>query len=191
MTRFLITGLPRSRTAWFTAAAHIVPGAICRHEPLICLQPGLSLSSLWDLPRYEHVGASDSVLSLHLPQLFDEMPDLRVLVIERDIKAIEASIARLGLQRSKILEIMMRRLVPYRSHPNVKWVQFDQIGGCIEDCLLHLMPGVEIDWRKLYEFLQLNIQTDYRKRAAQALARADDYEFLLGAEALSELRTLQ
>lgn len=68
---FLVTGLPRSRTAWFAVACD------CLHEPTAG-DPDAAIG-LWSAGMH---GISDSGLSLHLEQILAQVSP-RVLVIRR------------------------------------------------------------------------------------------------------------
>jgi len=88
MAKFVITGLPRSRTAWF--AAYLTNGdTFCHHEAIF---HGKSM----DLEGYANVGNSDSGYVLR-PQWATEQDDHRIVVIHRDIDEVRASLAAVGV----------------------------------------------------------------------------------------------
>ena len=188
MNRFLVTGLPRSRTAWMAAACCLAPDAFCRHEPSAGLVRGHDFADLWKIDGYAHVGVSDSLLSLHLSRLLAAMPDLRVLVIDRDLDEVDASLMDVGLPSTKLPAIMKRRLKAFRHHRNVRWVRFEDLNDEVETCLAHLMPGTVIDRAKIASFLDLHIKVSVADAIAKAEARAADVDFLLGPDVVEELR---
>lgn len=96
VTPFLITGLPRSRTAWLSVAATSAE-AICHHEP------GYgdldSARRIWSGDgRYRLVGIADAGLGLHLAGILAEFAP-RTLIVERPAGEVIAS-SRAYLGRS-------------------------------------------------------------------------------------------
>jgi hypothetical protein len=76
MIRYIITGLPRSRTAWI-AQYMTAGGSLCVHE-------------LWDVPPLVR-GVSDSGAVWSQERLFKEHPQAKWVVIRRDIREVIAS----------------------------------------------------------------------------------------------------
>lgn len=81
--RFLITGLPRSRTAWFSTVA----GAL--HEP-IAQQGYAAFRPKWK----EGQGVSDSHAAAHLPAILTDLAP-RTLIVQRPIAEVLASLGAL------------------------------------------------------------------------------------------------
>ena len=77
--RFLITGLPRCRTAWF-AVACTNQHQICLHEPSATMDWGL-LKTSWMSGLVQ--GVSDHGLAARLPEIIRDVQP-RILIIERD-----------------------------------------------------------------------------------------------------------
>lgn len=86
MGRFLITGLPRSRTAWWAVAT----GAL--HEP-ISREGWAAFRPKWLSAEGRDLGVSDSFAGLHIEAILEELKP-RVLIIERPIPAVIASMQR-------------------------------------------------------------------------------------------------
>lgn len=89
-TRFIITGLPRSRTSWLANLFNCGP-CICLHDGMV-LNKNIPL--LLDQvanrnPGIKHVGNSDSGIAL-LDNL-DWLEDFKVIVVERDPCEVEES----------------------------------------------------------------------------------------------------
>lgn len=83
-----MTGLPRSRTAWFSVAC-ASSGRTCYHEPTAWLGDDGALRDLWT----SDVGISDSMLGKRLGWALDVFGP-RTLVIERPRKDVIASANR-------------------------------------------------------------------------------------------------
>lgn len=119
--KLLVTGLPRSGTAWLAVALSYT--ASCDHEPLAGVS---SLEQVWQL-FHRTVGISDSTFSLFLGQTLQRIQP-QTLVIRRPLGEVVESLARVGLPRStKLLELMEERLQPWLTHSLVKAVSFSDL----------------------------------------------------------------
>lgn len=186
---FLITGLPRSRTAWMSAVANTIPGAICYHEPIEQFPSWQISLSLWNEPRYSWVGISDSAMGFHLAEIINEYRP-RILIIERNIDDAEVSLRRLGIPATNYCSLLRDHLSRFIAHRLVRTVAFDRLADTetVRACLQHLMPGAVIDGSKISALQRLNIQADVEMVKESAEARKHDISAVLGAEIAAALR---
>lgn len=135
---FFITGLPRSRTAWF-AAFMTATGHLCAHELLKQCQ---SRDVFYKTMRYRNCGNSDC--GLVLTDFQKKFPHAPTLIIHRDGASEPVSGMAKALGRLKGLH-----------------VKFDEINGNIETICTHL-TGITPDSAVVDLYFKLNIQTmDY------------------------------
>jgi len=119
--RFMITGLPRSRTAWFAVAT----GAL--HEPIA--RDGLeAFAPDWE-PR---VGVSDSAAGIWLPRIIAEF-EPQVLVVERPFEDVVTSLDRyvavthrLDWRRVSVALKALEATLAY-DHPSILRVRYDDL----------------------------------------------------------------
>jgi hypothetical protein len=182
---YLITGLPRSRTAWMAAAA-TTDQSICWHEPL----PRLSrwediFETIWRRSRHRYVGISDSALGFHLPEIIARAAP-RVLVIERDITEVEASGAAIGIVAPKYLTLLKAALGYV--HPLIERVPYADLADdrVVAACLRHLMPKAVIHMDRIKALQGFNIQADLKH--VKRHAPHADLSALLGADIAAQLR---
>ena len=185
---FLITGLPRSRTAWLATAANTVRNCRCWHEPLQWLDKWEDVvPEIWERPGASYIGISDHALGFHLEALLEQL-SLRVLVVERPQEEVEASLQKLGLPAGKYCQLLSDRL-SYQ-HPLICRISFSQLHrtSVVVEVLEWLMPGAEVDPTRIEALQYLNVQVHLPKLlrgAANLAARADT---LLGVDVMAELR---
>lgn len=163
MSRFFITGLPRSRTAWF-AVATTTDKAICLHEPSAKLSSYDHLAAIWG----PNMGVSDSALALHIGRVLADFQP-RTLIIERDIDDVLVSFERcMGAeihpsQRGHIV-IGLRRcreeLNAWKDHHLVRTVKFEALQNfdVLQGVFAWLVPGKPIE--ELRQLAHMNIQCD-------------------------------
>lgn len=184
---FFITGLPRSRTAWFAVAA-TTDDSMCHHEPTTRFKRWEDCFVLWRTGRHHYTGISDNSLGFHIRQIIAEAAP-RVLIIDRDIEEVEASLDQaLGFPRSNYCALL-RRYLDY-THPLIKRVAFDDLadGNTVVDCLEHLMPDLSFDLDRVAMLRHMNIQTDIER--VKRLAVTVDPVPLLGASIVAQLRAV-
>lgn len=146
MTPFLITGLPRSRTAWWA----VVTGAI--HEPRSHEIPWAG-------------GISDSRLALHLPTIFARF-EPRTLIVERDaasvLRSFKGYIGPLACDWRATGAMIERNLDALQfEHPAIKRVAYAALSkiDTVRECM---------DWLRVTEpphlaqLMHMNIQSDLR-----------------------------
>src|ERR1700676_5601924 len=95
-TPFLITGLPRSRTAWLARVATIEGWSKCEHEPSIRLGSYDHLLAYWNAQPGPYLGISDYHLSQILPNILKTVQS-RTLIVGRDHDEVRTSLRRVGL----------------------------------------------------------------------------------------------
>lgn len=157
---FLITGLPRSRTAWMAAAA--TDGrAVCFHEPMAAMRRWDDVfEQIWHgRGSMQHVGIADHGLGFHLPAIMDRLGP-RTLIIERPIAEVNTALARLGLPPTNFCDLLAEHLA--FDHPRIRRVGYKDLEDAheVRRCLEWLMPGQFIDQRRLARYQMLNIQAD-------------------------------
>jgi hypothetical protein len=186
---FLITGLPRSRTAWM-AAATTGSQSICHHEPIQHMKRWQDVYELWGKREREFVGVSDSSMGFHLGEILDNAAP-RTVIVHRRLEDVEESLVRQGFPIStNYCDVLRSFIEPFRSHRLVMNVEFDHLSipAVVIVCLEHLLPGVRIDPDWVDEMISTNIQSDARAAAVSSMKRIDDIPSLLGPMALMALR---
>ena len=153
MRHFFVTGLPRSRTAWW-ANLLTTPTSLCYHDVArFCRAPD-------DLPevlsigagRYEATGNSDSSLLLVHERVMELFPEARWLVLKRDLnEAIDATMrVNFVKHEREVVQGVMERgqeamdALMEREDPRVMSLTMEQMDDA-EECALaweHLgLPG--------------------------------------------------
>lgn len=159
-SRFFITGLPRSRTAWL-AAFLTTARTMCYHEPSVKMQRLEDIGDLYDHPghEYTHVGISDSALGFWAESVL-EMYEPRTLVVIRNVNDVKESLADLGVPGGELCDELVSRLMPLHRDPLVLCVPFSALDDerVIQNVWFHLLPGVPFDVTRWREFAKLNIQ---------------------------------
>lgn len=189
--RFLITGLPRCRTAWFAEAAKTSRSS-CVHEPIKYLTHWRDVYGIWRAPgRGEFTGISDSSLGFHLGEILDVAAP-RTLIVHRPVEEVEYSLRKQGFAvDTNYCTILEKRLEQFWHHPLVQNVSFPSLGEveCVIQCLQHLMPGVRFDLDRLDQLVDTNIQADLLEARKSAAERVADLPALLGEDVIAELRS--
>jgi hypothetical protein len=145
MNKFIITGHPRTRSAWF--AAYLTCGdTYCSHE-------GIYYNN-WP-EGYENVGTADSSFPF-LKSLVDiELGDYKLIVIERDIETVRASVLRLGLPDQhgwlEFCEGMLKMM-----KPGIR-VKFEEIDQKLEQ--IHEYLEIPFDQRRADLFKEMHIES--------------------------------
>ena len=185
---YLITGLPRSRTAWMAAAATIEGRSYCHHEPLRWLDQWDDLFSvIWNgRTSLEYLGVSDHGYGFFLPQIMDRRAP-RTLIIERPVAEVEASLRALGLEPGNFCELLAQSLA--YQHPRIRRVGYADLAntGVVVNCLEWLMPGLRINAARIEQMQAENIQADTAAALRDARDRAGDIHNLMPADVLARL----
>ena len=178
---FLITGLPRSRTAWLSVAA-TNDQSICWHEPTITLRRWEDVfTEVWGRSNHRYVGISDSALGFHLREI-TQLRGIRVLIVERDIAEVEASLAQLWSAKTNYCSLLQAALV--YSHPSVLRLPFHGLtdSRIVAAALRHLMPEANVSLERIETLQRMNIQTDMGRVGRLAQQRSGDLVALLGQD---------
>lgn len=163
--KFLITGLPRSRTAWWSIAA-TTPVSICHHEPLKHTKCFDDLAVYWQDPWAEYIGISDSGVAPQLGRILAEIQP-RTLIVKRKPKDVmSAFIAYMGeaatdrLAVWAYIEKSAAELAKCEAHELVKTVDYDALSRSetVEACFEWLMPGQAHRFR--HDLLHMNVQVN-------------------------------
>ena len=167
---FMVTGLPRSRTAWWAVVAS-TPYSVCLHEPAKSCATFDELKDLWlSLPVYR--GISDSGLAFQMGRIMHEI-EPRTIIVERDPSAVLASFRRYWgepFDESRV-ETMLHDaaaiLSDFHSHPLVKVVKFEALADydTAQECFRWLMPGNPHPMREDLFHMRVNVDREYIARA--------------------------
>jgi len=174
--RYLITGLPRSRTAWF-AVATSGPESACFHEPTPHLDSFEALAEFWHSSVGISMGISDSSLAFQIERILDELGP-RTLIIERPKADVIRSFENYWQQSSResrayysrYCDLALAWLDYAKHHELCRSVPYDALDDfeTVVACLEWLLPDEEFpDIRQL---MRLNIQSrrDYNAALANA-----------------------
>ena len=164
---FLITGLPRSRTAWLSVLC-TTGNAICYHEPSICFDDIADLRDFYDKGTARYIGASDAGLGFFLSWILENIKP-RTLIVDRDVDEVNRSLSRIGLKPKNSMTLLHRELRKFQSHPLVMWVPFFALERkhIVQKIFSHLMPGEDFDETRYEHLSSMNIQVDFAKKVAQ------------------------
>lgn len=190
--RFLITGMPRSRTAWLAAVCNAMPTAICYHEPLHYVEAWQEALDVWRDDLHDYVGLSDHALGFHLGAILDGVAP-RTLIVERERGEVLKSLATLNIgtpaYAERFLDILEERLKAFHGHPLVRRVAFSSLQNeeILLACIDHLMPGVSIDLAKIRALSAFNIQADMAGVSASLPQAPGDTARLLGIDVMKAL----
>lgn len=159
--RFLITGLPRSRTAWWAVAT----GAL--HEPIS--QQGYDA---FDWKAGE--GVSDAGAGMHLAKILADHA-CKTLIVERPMAEVIASLA-LFLEGRQVdwefIRFKLNDLAEALQHddPLIKRVRYDDLA--IPGVVLSCVQWLGVKPRNLAQLMHMNIQTDLGYNLGLLRARA-------------------
>lgn len=187
--KYLITGLPRCRTAWFAEVCE-TPKSRCFHEPIKYLNHWRDIYGIWSENSPYYIGISDSSLGFHLGEILD-IAAPRTLIIYRPVEDVENSLRKKGFPVStNYCSLLEERLETFQDHPLVLTVPFCSLKSvdCVVNCLYHLMPGNRIDFNRLDQLMDVNIQVDTDEVIRTAFQRRGDFTSLLGEDVIQALR---
>jgi len=145
--KFVITGLPRTRSAWFSA--YLSQGPVyCHHEATFH-------GSSMDVP-FDYVGNSDSGYIL-CPEWAEAQGPHKVVVIHRPVDEVEKSLASIGQKDTRWL---LEQMEPSLQALDALHVDFHDINKRIKDIHDYLgIPGYHPYRAALYS--KMNIQSQY------------------------------
>ena len=138
----MITGLPRSRTAWF--AAYLTCGDVmCYHDATYSKQ---------ELTGYSHVGTADTGYVLR-PEWAKELGEHKLVIIHRDYKEVAESMAEFGYADEHGLFPMAAKML---HELNGLHVSFYDINSRIEE--IHHYLKIPYHKERADLFINMNIQ---------------------------------
>lgn len=182
---FFVTGLPRSRTAWLSVAASLVPGSYCIHEPIEDLGHWQDVAALWRSGFSERVGVADSSLAYRLGWILDKVGP-RTLIVLRDPIEVEASIARLGwgAPGRALCQVLGEEMERHRWHPLVRPVPYHALDrtDVVLDCLQWLMPDAEIDPVSIDRLQRLRVEAKPSRVMDAAMRNPEAMRAALGRD---------
>lgn len=171
--RFLIAGLPRSRTTWlsvFTTTGR----SMCYHDPLITMSDISELEDLYESEFYKFVGISDTGVGFFLDLVLPTLAP-RALIVERDPDEVYRELIGLGVNTAREqIKMLHDRLLALKSHPLVMWVPYEalNIKRVMQRAFWHLMPGEPFDEVRYEQLTKINMQVNL----SQALAEAQKHK---------------
>jgi hypothetical protein len=164
--RFLCTGLPRSRTAWFS----VLMG--CRHEITRETESFEDLVAKWP----DNSGISDAALGFQLKRIVREIGP-RVLVVERDLEDVMASFLRYMTDvpisltvLEEHLTLLSNRLNEVQDPTFVRRLRYESLDdiNAVKWAMNWLKPGV--DTSRASDVMRMNVQVN-RKHALEELTQ--------------------
>lgn len=181
---YLITGLPRSRTAWMAAYLSSL-NSTCYHEPLKMMCSYRDLGGIFRKGE----GVSDSGASMLLGSILKEFY-VPTLIIERDIQAVHTSLIKLGIDMLSSLEAMQLNLSRYWGHPLVKKVAFDDLNNptIMQSILNHLGIDASNYYNKLNVYRDLNVTIDMGVIERWSIVNAEGQKLIYN-EMVEEVRS--
>jgi hypothetical protein len=155
--KYLITGLPRSRTLWMSK---FLPD--CIHEV------AHKIRSLEELRNYD-CGIADHGLGFFLDWIIPNL-NVPIVVIDRDIREVEDSLMGmgLGLPLTNFCEILQMKLEERGLDKHVLWIPFEELNDRMEEICKHI--GVHFDAPRFEEMSKQKIEIDIDEIRAE-LAR--------------------
>lgn len=176
--RFFITGLPRSRTAWFSVATS---GArsVCYHEPTHHIGSFGQLREFWEPSFGMATGMSDSALCPQLPRILSDIGP-RTLIVERPLEESLFSFSAWAGKYSiavdldacrRIARLSLAAVEAARSHPLVKCVGYSDLQSpdVVMECLHWLLPGHDFPDARALMGMNIQIMPDLAIRRARKL----------------------
>lgn len=145
---YFVTGFPRSRTAWIANFLTYGP-SYCHHDALRLGTTAEFLSDVFEKTwaehvAVEHVGDSDSALLAIVPQLVDQFPTARWVLIERPAEeVIRSYTAAFGVKpypQTPVLDIHQTRAMVEALQ---KWI--DRLKNIVPAGRLLVLPFSDLD----------------------------------------------
>lgn len=197
MSAYLIVGMPRSKTAWMSVVASMVPGSICHHEPVTRFKRWECCFDIWKNTAMPHVGIADSGLGFHLERILAEVAP-RVLIIRRDPKEVIESLKRISptqinYEPENLVRALTESLDAFAAAPGVLSVAFEDLERpeIVANCLNHLIPGGTLSEDRIRELIDLNIQVDVDRFWKLAGANRAHAIEMVGRDIALRLRVMQ
>lgn len=156
---FLITGLPRSRTAWLSHVATIDGWSSCHHEPTLTMSGPMDLVYFYQRHPEHYVGVSDSHLSQILPIIMDLA--IPTLIVLRDPNEVHKSLEHLGMS-TRLLPACLYGIAQVTGHKLVRTIDYKDLNNSykLRAALRWLMPEAEISINRLRQMQSMHIETE-------------------------------
>jgi hypothetical protein len=169
MANFLICGLPRSRTYWFSR--YMSPGnsnSICCHEPIVYMDNKEDIKDHYDgCTGFKHIGISDSSAGFFIEYILEEIKP-QILVIERDIGAVEKSLESLGLNlpTHDYCTALKEKYDSITGHPLVLNCPYEMLNDAnvMREITEHLTPGIPFNEEYFNLMTHRHLQIDVHGR---------------------------
>ncbi len=161
MTPFLITGLPRCRTAWLAKVATIDGVSVCEHEPSLTMHGFEDFHGYYAQRDVHYVGMSDSLIAPMLPAILDMFP-MQTLIVTRDPNDVASSLLGHGLSIRNIPSAM-QAIAAVLNNPLVHKIEFTELSDSekVLDALQWLMPDAEISVAYIEAMQPIHIEADH------------------------------
>lgn len=156
MKNYLITGLPRSRTAWFAEFMG------CDHEPTF------HMDTVDDIAAYfaKNRGASDHGLGFFVKHIVEDL-GIRTLIVERSIEDVIKSLGEFfpHIDYRHSYDFCLRlagKLDEVKKNPLVMVLPFEKINNLnhMEKAFWHLCPGEAFDEGKYLAMRNTIVEVD-------------------------------
>lgn len=166
MSPFLVTGYPRSRTAWCANFLTYGP-SFCFHDPTVHFK-------VEDFPRLfrrmgtEYCGVADSGALLYFDQYMKLFPTARVVLIQRPQMEVIKSMAGLGFDFKAAISTFEEAFLEIEKRYEVLTVPFGALPAT--EIWEHCVPGIpvhQIRLRMLNEF-RVSIMPEVLHRNVEA-----------------------
>ena len=163
--KFLITGLPRSRTAWLSEFM-----CDCIHEPVPDLDEIEQLTSVFE--KYQ--GVSDSAAGFWIEWILEHIKP-RTVVVERPLEEVEKSLETLlpGLPKTNYCDLLLENFKKVKNHPLVMRVPFDSLSDTrvMQKVFWHLRPGDVFDEGRFLQMCDEKIVCDLNRTATGSIMK--------------------
>lgn len=161
---FLITGLPRSRTAWLANLFSTGP-VMCLHEPIVYVDGGLhGVRPYAENLSAEVVGVSDSTIPLFWDTYEREWMPCPIVVVERQLEVCVASLStHTGVALDKLIPLLrelQERLVWLKREYPCLVVPFEDLNSLdvLQNIWTYCVPSVEFNVERASALQHLNVQ---------------------------------
>ena len=141
-------------------------GSVCMHEPTAYMSKIEDLKVIYQ----DQNGVSDSGLGFWLDWILREIQPLTV-IIERDIKQVENSIAKLKVvPKTNYCELLKSALEKIKDSPLIMRVPFDSLGDVrvMRKVFWHLRPGVAFDEGRFESMNRMNLTCNVKDKIEQS-----------------------
>jgi hypothetical protein len=151
---FFITGLPRSRTKWFSQY-------FCRHEEVYCFHEVLAQCRARHefyraMELFSGINVGNSDCGLAFSDFQAQWPDAPTLIIERPLEDVAVSLGRIGLPNQ---ETMLEHVQMLIGNLDGLRVQFDKIDESMPEIHDHLGIAYNQKMADAWKHMQISDST--------------------------------